>query len=80
MRNNQLHVNKITSQIQYFVNSSVIRKERMFFKKQDGIWDQFFVALDTIEDTCLAIQSFQVDSGDCFSKNSYQNACYYLER
>jgi hypothetical protein len=71
MENNHLQVNKITAQIRDFVNNSVIQKARMFSKKQEGAWNQFFAALDTIEDTCLAIQSFQEDSGDCFSKNPY---------
>lgn len=69
MKNDQ--VQKINSDIRDFVNNSTLKKTSIFMKKQDGYWDQFFVALDTIDDTCLAIQGFQKDLSNLFLKNPY---------
>lgn len=61
----------ITIQIRNFFNDSTIKKTNVFLKKKDGDWNQFCAALDTIEDTCLAIQDFKKDPNDLFIKNPY---------
>lgn len=60
-----------TSKIRDFVNDSVIKKTSIFAKKNDGDWTQFFAALDTIEDTSLAIKGFQIDSDKLFTEHPY---------
>lgn len=58
-------------QVRNFFNNSIIKKTNVFLKKKDGDWNQFCAALDTIEDTCLAIQNFQQDRNDLFVQNPY---------
>lgn len=66
-----MSTSEINNKIRDFVNDSVIKKTNIFSKKTDGDWNQFWGAVDTIEDTCLAIESFQQDSSDLFVKNPY---------
>lgn len=71
MNNERLKVDGQSTQIRIFFNDSTIKKTNVFLKKKDGDWNQFCAALDTIEDTCLAIQNFQQDLNDLFIKNPY---------
>lgn len=71
MEYEKLKIEGTVIQIRNFFNNSTIKKTNVFLKKQDGDWNQFCAALDTIEDTCLAIQNFQQDANDLFIKNPY---------
>ena len=71
MENNKLKIEEIAIQIRNFFNDSTIKKTLVFLKKKDGDWNQFCVALDTIEDTCLAIENFLRNPNDLFVKNPY---------
>lgn len=64
-------IEEVATQIRDFFNDSAIKKTSIFLKKQDGDWNQFIAALDTIEDTCLAISNFQKEPNDMFVKNPY---------
>ncbi|MDP2720333.1 MAG: hypothetical protein Q8P44_11025 [Dehalococcoidia bacterium] len=66
-----LKIEKIIILIRNFVNDSTIKKTSVFSRKRDGDWNQFCAALDTIEDTCLAIENFRQDPNDLFIKNPY---------
>ncbi len=71
MENEKLKIEESAIKIRNFFNDSIVKKTSVFLKKKSGDWDQFFAALDTIEDTCLAIQNFQKDPDDFFIKNPY---------
>lgn len=71
MDDKELKTEKIATQIRNFFNDSTIKKTSVFSKKQDGDWNQFCAALDTIGDTGLAIQNFRQDPNDLFIKNPY---------
>lgn len=64
-------VSELNRQIRDFVNDSTIKKTSLRSKKKLGYWDLFFSALDTIDDTCIAIDSFKNLSDKTFSKNKY---------
>lgn len=66
-----MEINDINREARNFVNNSTIKKTGIFLKKSNGDWSQFFSALDTIDDTCLAIDGFLQDSSDSFIKNPY---------
>ncbi|MBU6427037.1 hypothetical protein KGQ27_02235 [Patescibacteria group bacterium] len=70
MENLKSQVSDINTKIRDFVNDSTIKKTNIFAKKHDGDWNQFCAALDTIGDTCLAVEGFQRDQSD-FVKNPY---------
>lgn len=69
--NKKITLREINSTIRDFVNNSTIKKTDIYSKKHSGYWNQFFVALDTIDDTCTAIENFQNNSIDCFIAHSY---------
>jgi hypothetical protein len=69
--NKETTISKTIRIVSEFVNDSIIKKTDIYSKKKDGYWDQFFVAVDTIEDTCAAIENFLKDSGGCFMKNPH---------
>ncbi len=71
MDNERLSIEGLVMKIRKFFDDSTVKKTNVFLKKKDGDWNQFFAALDTIEDTCLAIQNFQLDTNDLFIKNPY---------
>jgi len=71
MNSNKLKTEEITTQISNFFSDSTIKKTLVFLKKKDGDWNQFCVALDTIKDTCLCIESFLRNNNDLFVKNPY---------
>jgi len=71
MENSKLKIEEVAIQIRNFFNDSTIKKTLVFLKKKDGDWNQFCAALDTIEDTCLAIENFLRDPNDLFVKNPY---------
>ncbi len=71
MNNNVLKISEISRKIRDLFNDSTIKKTRVYSRKHDGDWNQFCAALDTIEDTCLAIENFQKDPNDLFIKNPY---------
>jgi len=66
-----LKIENIATQIRNLFNDSTIKKTRVYSRKHDGDWNQFFAALDTIKDTCLAIENFQKNPNDLFIKNPY---------
>lgn len=68
---NKITINEISHRIGDFINNSTIKKTSIYSKKQDGYWDKLFAAIDTIEDTCLAIENFQKDPNNCFILNPY---------
>ncbi len=59
------------TKIRDLFNSSVTLRTGLYLQKNDGAWDQFCAALDTIEDTCLAIENFQKTSETSFRNNPY---------
>ena len=69
--NEKFKIEKVNRQIRDFFNDSTIKKTDIFSKKHEGHWNQFFAALDTIEDTCLAIKNFEKDTNGLFKKNPY---------
>lgn len=71
MNDDALKISRITRNISDIVNNSIVKKTRVFLKKQDGYWDQLWAAVDTIEDTCLAIENFLRDPNGLFIKNPY---------
>ena len=71
MSSNRLKTDDITKKIRDFFNDSTIKKTNVFLNKRNGDWNQFCAAVDTIGDTCLAIQNFQQDSNSLFIKNPY---------
>ncbi len=71
MNNNKLKITEISYKIRKLFNNSTIKKTQVYSRKQSGDWNQFCAALDTIEDTCLAIENFQKDPNDIFIKNPY---------
>ena len=71
MDSERLKIEGLATQIRNFFNDSTIKKTNVFLKKKDGDWNQFCAALDTIGDTCLAIQNFQQPPNDLFIKNPY---------
>jgi len=92
-KRNKIKISRINNQIRDFLNSSAIKKTDIYLKKQEGCWDQFCAALDTIGDTCLAINKFQENSEAYFTNNPYlltygllqamvlqQNAVKYLKK
>ena len=66
-----LKIESIAIQIRNLFNASTIKKTKFYSRKHDGDWNQFCAALDTIEDTCLAIENFQKYPNDLFIKNPY---------
>jgi len=66
-----LKIAEISHQIRGLFNNSTIKKTQVYSRKQSGDWNQFCAALDTIEDTCLAIENFQKDPNNFFIKNPY---------
>ena len=66
-----LKIEEKAIQIRNFFNDSIIKKTNVFLRKKDGDWNQFCAALDTIEDTCIAIQDFQQNQNDLFLKIPY---------
>ena len=70
MKNSKLKIEEIAIQIRNFFNDSTIKKTLVFLKKKDGDWNQFCAALDTIEDTCLAIENFLREFGSGDFENS----------
>lgn len=66
-----LKIESIAIQIRNLFNASTIKKTKVYSRKHDGDWNQFCAALDTIEDTCLAIENFQKYPNDLFIKNPY---------
>jgi len=68
---NKILISDINRTIRDFVNESTIIKTELVSKKLNGYWDQFFVALDTVDDTATAIQSFQGVTTECFDSNPY---------
>lgn len=71
MKNNELKISEISIKIRDLFNNSTIKKTKVYSRKHDGDWNQFCAALDTIGDTCLAIENFQKDPNDLFIKNPY---------
>ena len=71
MNKDRLKTEEITTQIRNLFNDSTIKKTNVFLNKKNGDWNQFCAALDTIGDTCLAIQNFQQDPNELFIKNPY---------
>ena len=71
MDNTKPKVENLAVKVRNFFNDSTIKKTNVFLKKKNGDWNQFCAALDTIGDTCLAIQNFQQDPNDLFIKNPY---------
>lgn len=71
MKDESLKIESLASEIRNFFNNSTIKKTNVFLKKQDGDWNQFCTAIDTIEDTCLAIENFRHGPNDLFIKNPY---------
>lgn len=71
MSDNKLKITKINHQIRDLFNNSTIKKTQVYSRKQSGDWNQFCAALDTLEDTCLAIENFKKDPNDLFIKNPY---------
>lgn len=66
-----MKIEETAIKIRNFFNDSTIKKTLIFLNKKDGDWNQFHAALDTIEDTCLAVESFLKYPNDLFVKNSY---------
>ncbi|TAK96033.1 hypothetical protein EPO05_02660, partial [Patescibacteria group bacterium] len=66
-----LKIESVATQIRNIFNNSTIKKTRVHSRKHYGDWNQFCAALDTIEDTCLAIDNFQKGTNDLFIKNPY---------
>ena len=66
-----MKIEGIAIKIRNFFNDSTIKKTLVFLKKKDGDWNQFCAALDTIEDTYLAIENFLREPNDLFVKNPY---------
>lgn len=66
-----LKITEISHQIRELFNNSTIKKTQVYSRKQSGDWNQFCAALDTLEDTCLAIEDFQKNPNDLFIKNPY---------
>ncbi|HTH93285.1 MAG TPA: hypothetical protein VL576_02295 [Candidatus Paceibacterota bacterium] len=62
---------EIVMKVRDLINDSTISKTKIFSRKKIGDWSQFFTALDTIEDTCLAITAFCKDSEILLEKNPY---------
>jgi len=71
MNSSKLKITEINHQLKQLFNNSTIKKTQVYSRKQNGDWNQFCAALDTIEDTCLAIENFQKDPSDLFIKNPY---------
>lgn len=67
----KLTIRDINNQIRDFINESTIKKTDVLSRKQDGYWTQLFVALDTIDDTGLAMENLGQDSKKSFLKNPY---------
>lgn len=66
-----MQTEKIATQIRDYFHNSTIKKTNVFSRREHGDWNQFCVALDTIADTCFAIENFKKNSEDLFIKNSY---------
>lgn len=64
-------ISSINSKIRDFVNDSAIKKTSLHSKKKQGYWDLFFSALDTIGDTCAAVESFRGLLDKTFLENKY---------
>lgn len=62
---------EFSQKIRNLFNDSTIKKTQVYSRKRSGDWNQFCAALDTLEDTCLAIENFQKDPNDLFIKNPY---------
>ncbi|MFH2063244.1 MAG: hypothetical protein ABIJ46_03775 [bacterium] len=67
----KMKIAETNRQIRDLFNESVVTKNEVFLIKQKGDWDQFCVALDTIADTCFAIETFQEDRNNSFFENPY---------
>lgn len=68
---NDAKISEINQRIRNFINDSIVKETNIFSKRQDGYWSQFFSALDTIDDTCVAIDKFGKNKGDYFNQNPY---------
>ncbi len=79
MSSNELKITKISHQIRELFNNSTIKKTQVYSRKQSGDWNQFCSALDTLEDTCLAIENFQKGPNDFFIKNPYLATYGFLQ-
>ncbi|MFA6161206.1 MAG: hypothetical protein WC766_03430 [Patescibacteria group bacterium] len=71
MLDEKLKIENLATQIRNFFNDSTVKKTNVFLRKQNGDWNQFCAAIDTIEDTCLAIENFRHEANDLFIKNPY---------
>lgn len=71
MSDESLKIEKLSIQIRDFFNNSTVKKTNVFQQKQNGDWNQFCAAIDTLQDTCLAIENFRHDPNDLFVKNPY---------
>lgn len=71
MNDNSLKITEVSHRIRELFNNSTIKKTQVYSRKQNGDWNQFCASLDTLEDTCLAIENFQKDPNDLFIKNPY---------
>lgn len=71
MKSKATKIRDTAKQIRSFFNDSTIKKTKVFLKKSEGDWSQFCAAIDTIEDTNLAIENFTKDPSDLFIKNPY---------
>lgn len=74
-----LKITEISHQIRELFYNSTIKKTQVYSRKQSGDWNQFCAALDTLEDTCLAIENFQKDPNDFFIKNPYLATYGFLQ-
>ncbi|NQU83811.1 MAG: hypothetical protein HQ536_03810 [Parcubacteria group bacterium] len=79
MIDNKFKITEISHQIRELFNNSTIKKTQVYSRKQNGDWNQFCAALDTLEDTCLAIENFQKDPNDLFIKNPYLSTYGFLQ-
>lgn len=64
-----MQISEITDQIRDIFNNSTIKQTQVYSNKQD--WYQFCAGLDAIRDTCLAIENFQKDSTNLYTKHPY---------
>ncbi len=71
MKSKATEVDEFTTQIQSFLNDSTIQKTKIFLKKNEGDWNKFVTAIDTIRDTNLAITNFTQNPNNLFIQNPY---------
>jgi len=64
-------ISQANHEIRNFINDSIIKKTNILLSKNDGYWNQLFSALDTTEDTSIAITDFIKAPADFFAVNPY---------